>query len=359
MSENLNYSRNYTLGYCYGVDINGANPHRDSTSCGSGYGRIYDYATAMDGNSPQGLCPNGWHIPSTAEWNNIVGSGARKMSVDFYIYPGNYNLNTKYPPVGWKDRDTSGFYWTSSGNGYFTGFWEGRSCKSGSCLVEAQTGASATDRFSVRCVANDDFKLSCGTGSYAPATQFCSGSTVYTLCGGKSYNPSTQFCSGTGVYVLCGGSEYDPATEFCSVSEVYAKCSGMEYNPEKLECIDGALRSKAGNQQITCTNRLQPTNCGGSNDVTLEIYECVEIRVLEYTEKSYLPNLAMRCEIQGTQPNVSVTMALNGKATTAIGNGYYVETTISLGKIELGDNEFGSLCVTALSGATSVKCNLR
>jgi hypothetical protein len=334
------------------------------------------------------------------------------MSVDFYIYPRNYNLNTKYPAVGWKDRDTSGFYWTSSENGYFTGFWEGTPCKSGSCLVEAQTGASATDSWSVRCVANDDFKLSCGTGSYAPATQFCSGSTVYTLCGGKSYNPSTQFCSGTAahplcdgntynpstqecvgttlhskcgttlylpsthfcsgttVYALCGGNTYNPASEecvsgvvtqkqalcggepyylathFCSGSTIYALCGGKTYNPATQECVDGIL----SNYQITCRDDFQ---C--RNTVTLNLNECVEIRVLGYTDQYNLPSLIMRCETLGTQQSASVTLALNGTAKTYNGS-LSLQAIVSLGKIELGDNELGTLCVTALNGATSVRC---
>jgi len=162
MSENLNYSRSNTLGYCYGVNVNGTNPHRDSTTCDNGYGRIYEYATAIDGNPPQGLCPNGWHIPSVTEWNPIVKINntyiMEKMSSDFYIYPGNYNLNTEYPPIGWKERNESGFYWTSSGNKYFTGFFEGKTCKSSTsvsasiCPVEAQSTASERDYFSVRCI---------------------------------------------------------------------------------------------------------------------------------------------------------------------------------------------------------------
>ncbi|MDR0517598.1 MAG: fibrobacter succinogenes major paralogous domain-containing protein [Fibromonadaceae bacterium] len=156
MSENLNYSRGGTIGYCYGVDIDGTNPHRDSTSCDNGYGRVYDWTTAMDGNNSQGLCPIGWHIPSVMEWGmieNVLSYGTRKMSTDFYIYPGNYNLQPQYPPLGWKERGMSGFYWTSSGNNYYSGFWNGDYCKMyGECFVEIQTTATASERFSVRCV---------------------------------------------------------------------------------------------------------------------------------------------------------------------------------------------------------------
>ncbi|GBU23717.1 hypothetical protein R83H12_00334 [Fibrobacteria bacterium R8-3-H12] len=148
MSENLNYSRNNTLGYCYGVDIDGANPHRDSNSCDYGYGRVYEWEVAMDGNTSQGLCPNGWHIPSTAEWSSIG-----KMSNGFCISAGTYNLNSDYPPLGWKEKDNSGFYWTSSGYNFFAGLW---SC---SGYIDVQNSAPRISYFSIRCIANEDFKL--------------------------------------------------------------------------------------------------------------------------------------------------------------------------------------------------------
>jgi len=283
----------------------------------------------MDGKSPQGLCPNGWHIPSVAEWSSVVSYGAKKMSNDFYIYPGNYNLNTSCIditsgrgdcityPVGWKERDSSGFYWTSSGNSYFTGFWDGRYCKSGTtCIVEAETGASATDIFSVRCIADDDLKLSCGTGLYAPATQFCFSNSIY------------------------------------------AKCSGNEYDPTKRECVDGALISMVDPDYIIeCTGGIDEARCGGKKTVNLKVGECVEINVMDYTDQYNLPTVGMRCDVHGTQANVSVALALNGKSKTYTSSSFNVQPIVELGKIRLGNNEFGILCVYNLSGATSVNCN--
>jgi len=163
MSENLNYSRDNTLGYCYGVDINEADPNQDASGCDNGYGRLYEWETAIDGNSPQGLCPLGWHIPSTTEWNSvIVNTNTWRMSLGFYIYPGNYNSSEFQNLVGWKERDKSGFYWTSSGVTYFTGFWDGPDSPNSSnnrprFILEAQSGASSTDRFSVRCIKDSEF----------------------------------------------------------------------------------------------------------------------------------------------------------------------------------------------------------
>jgi len=194
MTENLNYSRGNTLGYCYGVDMDGANPHRDSTSCGNGYGRVYEWATATDNRSRAGLCPSGWRIPSTAEWSSIlsIGAVARKMSIDFYIYPGHYNINPDWPPLGWVERDKNGFYWTSNASNYFVGFWEGNYCKTDNlCDSKIQDDAAALEYYSVRCIADD---LACGTSKYNTVTQFCEDGKVYDRCGGKTYDPEDERC---------------------------------------------------------------------------------------------------------------------------------------------------------------------
>jgi uncharacterized protein (TIGR02145 family) len=72
LAENLNVKQN---SYCYdGL----------SENC-TKYGGLYDWAAAMDLSSScnnsicsiqlkhQGICPNGWHIPSSDEWNTLVG----------------------------------------------------------------------------------------------------------------------------------------------------------------------------------------------------------------------------------------------------------------------------------------------
>ncbi|GBU25161.1 hypothetical protein R83H12_01801 [Fibrobacteria bacterium R8-3-H12] len=96
MAENLNYNASGSL--CY---------DNSEANC-SKYGRLYDWATAMDidakynkekwGGSDvkhKGICPTGWHLPSDAEWTtltNFVGS-----------------------PAGTKLKATSG--WAEGGNG--------------------------------------------------------------------------------------------------------------------------------------------------------------------------------------------------------------------------------------------------
>ncbi|MFK7807832.1 MAG: FISUMP domain-containing protein [Saprospiraceae bacterium] len=63
MAENLNY------------DIDGSICFRESEDFCSKYGRLYDYKTAMKGSEEeyaQGICPNGWHIPSAEEWTYLI-----------------------------------------------------------------------------------------------------------------------------------------------------------------------------------------------------------------------------------------------------------------------------------------------
>ena len=63
MAENLNYS------------IDGSICFRDSEDFCNKYGRLYNFKTAMAGSDEeyaQGICPNGWHIPSAEEWVYII-----------------------------------------------------------------------------------------------------------------------------------------------------------------------------------------------------------------------------------------------------------------------------------------------
>jgi len=79
MAENLNYNADGSR--CYGDNTGGDSQNR----CGT-YGRLYNWATAMNLNSScnssncasqvqskhQGICPNGWHIPHDAKWTTLT-----------------------------------------------------------------------------------------------------------------------------------------------------------------------------------------------------------------------------------------------------------------------------------------------
>ena len=82
MAQNLNY--NYVAKYaqtdiiqpsnwCAGID----DQERKNGDCAK-FGRLYTYAAAFDSSKilntkePQGICPDGWHIPSYNEWMTLV-----------------------------------------------------------------------------------------------------------------------------------------------------------------------------------------------------------------------------------------------------------------------------------------------
>jgi uncharacterized protein (TIGR02145 family) len=113
LRRNLNYVPSTGNSWCYsGTDYStGSGVSITAAEGCAKYGRLYDWAAAMDLPSScnsstcaslvspkhQGICPSGWHIPSDADWtmltNNIGGSST----------------------AGTKLKATSG--WNSGGNG--------------------------------------------------------------------------------------------------------------------------------------------------------------------------------------------------------------------------------------------------
>jgi len=59
MAENLNYN------------VSGSKCYNNSASCDI-YGRLYDWNAAKNGST----CPSGWHIPSNAEWDELMSAVA-------------------------------------------------------------------------------------------------------------------------------------------------------------------------------------------------------------------------------------------------------------------------------------------
>jgi len=193
-SENLNYSRGNTLGWCYDGDVLSATG-ADLAGCERPYGRAYSWEIARDGNGSRGLCPIGWHIPSRDEWNGI--SGPLKMSEGFYVLAGNYNFNEDWPPLGWKDKYQSGYYWANSGNFAF---------------MQSDNVSITNDDFPieymfVRCVMDGTFEPKCGGRSYDPATQFCFDGETYPRCN-REYDPNTEKCEGGYVISKSESSNY-------------------------------------------------------------------------------------------------------------------------------------------------------
>ncbi|WP_298771864.1 fibrobacter succinogenes major paralogous domain-containing protein [uncultured Fibrobacter sp.] len=135
MAQNLNY--NYNVGnaksYCY---------DDDTTYCNS-LGRLYSWKAAMDSaslfsnNTKRGVCPEGWHVPSLEEFEELiakVGGTEKAMEVlratkgwpedeednyngtdtyKFAMLPGGERSQNKYRSEG-----STAFFWTSSEEGF-------------------------------------------------------------------------------------------------------------------------------------------------------------------------------------------------------------------------------------------------
>jgi len=123
MAENLNYDvPNNSTDVCYG---------NDPTNCAE-YGRLYDWATAMKLNAScntsncatqisanhQGICPDGWYIPSEDDWNEAKN----------FLYPysdvlaGTYDFcfSAQLGGVRYYDNDANGGF---SGVGGLGAWW--------------------------------------------------------------------------------------------------------------------------------------------------------------------------------------------------------------------------------------------
>jgi uncharacterized protein (TIGR02145 family) len=294
MSENLNYSKNGTIGYCYGTGNALGTVGANTSGCDSPYGRTYTYAEA----SASELCPSGWHLPSVAEWQAIgagngMGGNKGMMLSGFYVYAGNYNYDQ-----GWKNRGTFGFYWVSDGNNSFAQIHIGND-------FYTKTADISGDYFSVRCVKDKEYGT-CGGVPYNVALQFCKDNSLYNFCGGKDYdpaiqrcgtgnivetkcgtayyNPATQFCYDNSVVAKCGGSiAYTPgiemccgsnifttATQFCSGTSIYSKCGGETYTPATQGCENNVILPKCGSTLI----KDPAQECCGSNIFTTATQFC-------------------------------------------------------------------------------------
>jgi uncharacterized protein (TIGR02145 family) len=135
MAENLNYNPGTGTSACY---------DNQASNC-TYYGRLYDWSTAMGFASScnskscwsqiqsphQGICPEGWHIPSNAEWDKLYRyadgtSGTSspyessmagkylKATSGWTPYSGIENLDIE-------NLDTYGFSALPGGNGYSDG----------------------------------------------------------------------------------------------------------------------------------------------------------------------------------------------------------------------------------------------
>jgi len=112
MKRNLNYETGNS--WCY---------DNDPENCDT-YGRLYDWTTIMNGSSSsntnpsgvQGICPDGWHIPSDREWRVLEGITDSKYS---YGYAGWNIFDWRGSDAGKRLKSSSGWYDNGHGTDSF------------------------------------------------------------------------------------------------------------------------------------------------------------------------------------------------------------------------------------------------
>jgi uncharacterized protein (TIGR02145 family) len=102
--------------------------YENEPSKGRTYGRLYNWYAVKD---PRGLAPHGWHIPSDAEWTNLIDNlggggtaGLQMKNISGWDGNGNGNNNSGIAGLPGGNRDASGIFynlgkygswWSSSG----------------------------------------------------------------------------------------------------------------------------------------------------------------------------------------------------------------------------------------------------
>ena len=194
MAENLNYA--YTgVPYSYTFNDNSYTSdsiswcYNDSVEYCTKYGRLYTWAAAMDSVgtwsengkgcgyenkcSPiypvRGICPEGWHLPDTTEWNTLftaVGgsytAGKMLKSTSSWNSSGNGSDTYSFSALRAGGRFDAGGY---GDGGAGAGFWSSSQKKDSVAyhvllfyyldVAEDHVSANKYYGFSVRCVKND------------------------------------------------------------------------------------------------------------------------------------------------------------------------------------------------------------
>ena len=172
-----------TTAYRYYPDDNSANV--------SDYGYLYNWAAVMKGSASseanpsgvQGICPDGWHVPSDAEWTELTNFVSSQSQ---YVCGGDedYIAKALASETGWEPDDEecavgnnpsannatgfsarpaggyAGGYGCFGGNAYFWSATQDSSydaCSRGLSYLDAYVGRGSTTKdygYSVRCVRN-------------------------------------------------------------------------------------------------------------------------------------------------------------------------------------------------------------
>ncbi len=208
MAENLNYAgNNVGIAICYG----------ENDSLCAQYGRLYSRDAAMDdsrcefladcglGDGPiQGICPDGWHIPTLEEMQNLIGFIGDDVShykstgstwtyddgVDTYglSFLGAGNWSSKN---GFEDLHRYEVTWAYYPDGYQYYLLLG-----GPSGIVSVGGYNTNEYYSsVRCIS-DEAPVSYSSSARSSSSSYRSSSSSYTSSSSSSNSSSSFFLPG-------------------------------------------------------------------------------------------------------------------------------------------------------------------
>ena len=147
--------RNLTTGaWCY---------YNNNASNGTKYGKLYNWYAVHD---PRGLAPNGYHIPSDAEWTNLSaylggGAGTKMKSTSGWYNSGNGTNSTGFSGLPGGSRhpfngqfyaiDESGNWWSFTESKYDTENASYHILDRASGILDKSNGNKHSG-YSVRCI---------------------------------------------------------------------------------------------------------------------------------------------------------------------------------------------------------------
>jgi len=138
-------------------------------------------------------------------------------------------------------------------------------------------------------------------------------------------------------------------------ASVVKTCPALLVNGGVEHTIECNCPEPKDNQKCNLTADICSTDGTAKEiEVTLTPDQCVDVNIYGYDNNYSLPNVGFRCQsLQQTgAESPSWTVAVNGVSKSG------GPDLLSFGKIELGDNAFGTLCLTSMSGAPGIKCRL-
>jgi uncharacterized protein (TIGR02145 family) len=153
MAENLNYETDRS--WCY---------DNMESNCIE-YGRLYDWAMAKT------VCPSGWKLPDTADWNRLVefaggqyiaGKKLKAQNDDWYSFSDNVTDDFGFSalPGGYRE-DSEGIFSFAGSNGYWWTATEGSDGKAYRRGMDYrydnvdESNFYKTNGYSVRCIKNN------------------------------------------------------------------------------------------------------------------------------------------------------------------------------------------------------------